>query len=113
MSDKDQSKVSKEKENNYKKNNITKKWREKKLIHVKKESLFIAFFITVFLIDLIFVITIDFSIIDIIIDSDLCFSAKFSRSKLGIFTKIFFLGGIIGAILISLKHIFDFFSKND
>lgn len=111
MSDKDQSTVSKEKENNSKKNKITNKWKEKKRIRIEKESILITFFVTLFLIDLIFMILVDFSMIDLVIDNDLCFSKNFSRSSLGIFTKIFLLGGIIGLLLILFKNVLEFFSK--
>lgn len=112
MSDKDQSAISKEKENNYEQNNITNKYEEKQRRIVGKESMFITFFATLFLIDLIFMIVVDVSIVDFILCSDFCFSTNFSRSNLGIFTKIFLFGGIIGLLLIFLKGVFDFFSKN-
>ncbi len=111
MSDKDQSSISKEKQNNHEKNKITKEYQEKKRIIVGKESMFITFFATLFLIDLIFVIVTDASIIDFIIGSNFCFSENFNRSHLGMFTKIFLYGGIIGLLLIFLKSTLDFFSK--
>jgi len=111
MSDKDQSTISKEKNINNEKNIITNKYQKKKRIVIGKESMFITFFATVFLIDLIFVIVADFSIIDFVIEGDFCFSKKFSQSRLGMFTKIFLFGTVIGLLLIFLNVIFDFFSR--
>lgn len=103
MSDKDQSNITKEKQGGSKRNENQKKRR--------KELLFMSIIIVFFLADLLSIVTIGFSFLDIIIEQNSYFLENTRFGALEILIRILFLGIVNGVILILFKYVMELFFK--